>query len=114
MDGRANAKPQAAAGNSTMTEKAQVLYDGHCAFCRKSVSMLGKLDWLKRLEYVDIRQSHSVLETLWVAPERLLEEMHVVAPKGGLYHGFAALRWMAWRLPLLWPIAPLLYIPGVP
>jgi predicted DCC family thiol-disulfide oxidoreductase YuxK len=40
--------------------------------------------------------------------------MHVLAPDGGrLYHGFAALRWLAWRLPPLWPLAPLLYVPGV-
>ena len=41
--------------------------------------------------------------------------MHLLTPDGKrLYHGFGAFRWMAWRLPLCWPIAPLLYVPGVP
>jgi hypothetical protein len=41
--------------------------------------------------------------------------MHVLTPDGRrVYHGFAALRWLAWRLPLLWPLAPLLYLPGIP
>jgi hypothetical protein len=41
--------------------------------------------------------------------------MHVVTPDHRhVYHGFAALRWLAWRLPLLWPVLPLLYLPGVP
>ena len=29
--------------------KAVVLYDGDCPFCRKSVAILRKLDWLDRL-----------------------------------------------------------------
>ena len=44
-----------------------------------------------------------------------MEEMHLITPGAGrIYHGFGAFRWMAWRLPLLWPLAPFLYVPGVP
>jgi len=96
--------------------QAQVLYDGQCPFCLKSVAILKRLDWLGRLIYVNAREAGcfagpgSPLEAA-----RLLEEMHLVAPDGGrVYHGFGAFRWMAWRLPLLWPLAPFLYIPGVP
>lgn len=40
--------------------------------------------------------------------------MHVLTPDGTrLLSGFAALRWLAWRLPLLWPLAPFLYLPGM-
>lgn len=47
-------------------------------------------------------------------PGRFLEEMHVLTPDGTrLLSGFAALRWLAWRLPLLWPVAPFLYLPGM-
>jgi predicted DCC family thiol-disulfide oxidoreductase YuxK len=96
--------------------KAQVLYDGQCPFCRKSVEMLRRLDWLHRLSYVDARDPARLPATREpLDPQRLLQEMHVVPPGGGrAYHGFGALRWLAWRLPLLWPLAPLLYIPGVP
>jgi predicted DCC family thiol-disulfide oxidoreductase YuxK len=89
----------------------------------KSVGIVRRLDWLKRLRYVDARQPAALpgeLRALTqpgspLRPERLLEEMHLLTPGGGrVYHGFAAFRWMAWRLPLLWPIAPLLYLPGVP
>jgi predicted DCC family thiol-disulfide oxidoreductase YuxK len=98
-----------------ITEPARVLFDGACAFCQKSVAMLRKLDWRHRLDYVDFRREDDPrLTGVDVPRERLAEEMHVVTPYGALYHGFAALRWLAWRLPLLWPIAPLLYIPGVP
>jgi predicted DCC family thiol-disulfide oxidoreductase YuxK len=94
--------------------RAQVLYDGQCAFCRKSVELLRRLDWLGRLSYVNARDSSRLPAGAPLEPARLLEEMHVLTPDRHVYHGFGALRWLAWRLPLLWPLAPLLYIPGVP
>jgi predicted DCC family thiol-disulfide oxidoreductase YuxK len=91
-----------------------VLYDGHCAFCRKSIGLLRRLDWLGRLTYADSRDPAQRPAGVSLDPGRLLEEMHVVtAPGGRVLHGFAALRWLAWRLPPLWPLAPLLYLPGV-
>ena len=92
--------------------RAQVLYDGQCELCRRSVRLLRRLDWLGRLSYVDVRtQGNRTALPL----ERLLAEMHLLPPEGSeIYHGFGAFRWMAWRLPLLWPVAPLLFLPGVP
>jgi predicted DCC family thiol-disulfide oxidoreductase YuxK len=95
--------------------KARVLYDGDCALCRKSVGLLRRLDWLGKLDYVNARdESDVVLRRPPVAGAPLLEEMHVLTPAGDLYRGFGAFRWLAWRLPACWTIAPLLYLPGVP
>jgi predicted DCC family thiol-disulfide oxidoreductase YuxK len=96
--------------------KAQVLYDGQCPFCRRSVELLKRLDWLGRLSYVDARDGAQLpAGPPSLDSNRLLQEMHVVTPDHGhVHHGFAALRWLAWHLPLLWPVAPLLYLPGVP
>jgi predicted DCC family thiol-disulfide oxidoreductase YuxK len=95
--------------------RALVLYDGQCAFCRKSVDLLRRLDWLGRLAFADARDPAQVPGGVALDPERLLEEMHVLTADGRrVYHGFGALRWLSWRLPLLWPVAPLLYVPGVP
>ena len=94
--------------------RTQVLYDGQCAFCRKSVALLRRLDWLGRLTYVDARGPSRLPPGASLDPARLLEEMHVLTPDRQVYHGFGALRWLAWRLPPLWALAPLLYIPGVP
>lgn len=95
--------------------KAKVLYDGECPLCRKSVAVLRRLDWFRRLEAVNARDgTQPVLQTPAVAAAPLLEEMHLLTPAGTLHKGFRAFRWMAWRLPLFWLIAPLLYIPGIP
>jgi predicted DCC family thiol-disulfide oxidoreductase YuxK len=94
--------------------RALLLYDGHCAFCCKSVALVRRLDWLDELGYVDVRDPEQMQRChVAVAPERLLEEMHLLTPDGSrVYHGFGALRWMAWRLPALWFLAPLMYLPG--
>ncbi|HWY89002.1 MAG TPA: DUF393 domain-containing protein [Gemmataceae bacterium] len=96
--------------------RAAVFFDGDCAFCRRSIALLQRLDWCRRLVYVNSRDpSNPLLAAPVMAQAPLLEEMHVLTPDGTrLYHGFGALRWLAWRLPPLWLIAPFLYIPGIP
>jgi predicted DCC family thiol-disulfide oxidoreductase YuxK len=98
------------------TGQALVLYDGQCPLCQKSVAILRRLDWLRKLRYGDARDPEQIpVYVPPLDPQRLLEEMHVLTPNGKqVYRGFAALRWMAWRLPLLVPIAPILYLPGMP
>jgi predicted DCC family thiol-disulfide oxidoreductase YuxK len=96
--------------------KAVVLYDGMCPLCLRSVPFLVKLDWLNRLHTQDCRDTpHLPRCEVPLEPKRLLEEMHVVTPdRKHAYAGFAAFRWMAWRLPAVCWLAPLLYLPGVP
>lgn len=86
--------------------KACVYYDGHCPFCLKSVSILKKLDWLQRLDYQNVHGLPFLLP-------KMLDEMHLLTVDG-IYNGFEACRKLTWQLPLLWPLAPFLYIPGVP
>jgi len=96
--------------------RAQVLYDGQCPLCLKSVALLQRLDWLHQVTCVNVRDPEQVpLRDPPLPPQRLLEEMHLITPDGRrVHHGFGAFRWLAWRLPALWPLAPLLYLPGVP
>jgi predicted DCC family thiol-disulfide oxidoreductase YuxK len=95
---------------------AQLLYDGQCPLCLKSVAALKRLDWLGRLHVLDARDPTNLpAREPPLNPDRLLQEMHVLTPDGThVYHGFGAFRWLAWRLPLLWLIAPFLSVPGIP
>jgi predicted DCC family thiol-disulfide oxidoreductase YuxK len=109
--------PGAAAMPADPTDrKAVVLYDGTCPFCQRGVRTLKRLDWLGRLRYQDARDTaHLPPCEAPLDPNRLLEEMHVVAPdRKRAYAGYRAFRWLAWRLPPLWPVAPLMYVPGMP
>lgn len=102
--------------NTATAKSGIVLFDGNCIFCQKSVALLRKLDWLGK---VDIRDCNDPAN--WPATDqplkmdRLLEEMHLVVPGGhATYAGYDAIRWLSWRLPATWLMAPFLYIPGVP
>jgi predicted DCC family thiol-disulfide oxidoreductase YuxK len=103
-----------ATGKETGAGRSLVLYDGECPLCQKSVALLKRLDWLRRLAFAD---SRGELPESWVPldRQRLLEEMHVLTPdRRRVFYGFGAFRWIAWQVPLTWPLLPLLYLPGVP
>ena len=79
----------------TMTQSATqshgvVLFDGNCAFCQKTVGMLKKLDWLKRLEFQNCRDlDHIPANTANLVPEKMIEEMHLLTPdRKKAYAGF--------------------------
>jgi len=96
--------------------RATVIFDGLCPLCQRSVRILRKLDWLGKLRYHDAHDIEHLPECDEpLNPQRLLEEMHVVPAHGRYaYAGFRAFRFMAWRLPTMWLLAPLMYLPGVP
>lgn len=96
--------------------QALVLFDGFCPFCRLSMNSIRRLDWLGTLAWRSFRHPENVPDrNPPLDPIRLEEEMHLISPNGDLVlHGFAAFRYMAWRIPLLLPIAPFLHIPGIP
>jgi len=96
--------------------KAVVLYDGQCPLCRQSVRWLRRLDWLDQFHFQDCRDTaHLPPSEVPLDPQRLLEQMHLVTPgRKRAFVGYRAFRWMAWRMPLTFWFAPLLYLPGVP
>jgi predicted DCC family thiol-disulfide oxidoreductase YuxK len=95
---------------------AIILYDGLCPFCIKNVSLLKRLDWLGRLQFHDCRDTAGIpTNTAHLEPAHMIEEMHVLTPdRTTAYSGFRAVRWVAGRVPILWPLYPLLFIPGMP
>lgn len=101
---------------SAVHKRPQVLYDGDCAFCVQSVRLLRLLDWTRYLDYVDMRQKDQpLIQALGGPSEELLEQMHVLPPgRRELLHGYDAIRWLLWRLPMVCWLAPFLYVPGVP
>lgn len=81
--------------------KGVVLFDGQCPLCQRSVRVLKRLDWLHRLHFQDCRDTANLPPSpVPLDPAKLLEAMHVVTPdRRRAYAGFAAFRWIAWRIP---------------
>jgi len=96
--------------------RLQVLYDGLCPLCCRTVRLLTALDLFTRLEFLDFR--HLDLDDynrrlgLNLALRDLEEEMYVVF-RGKAYRGFGGYRRIALAVPAFWPLAPWLFSPGI-
>jgi predicted DCC family thiol-disulfide oxidoreductase YuxK len=93
-----------------------VLYDGRCSICQRSVRMLKGWDLLDRLNYIDFRTlditAYNEHRGVSLDPVELDKAMHVVW-RGRVTSGFAGCRTIATALPPFWAVVPLLYLPGL-
>jgi len=94
-------------------EKTEVLYDGQCPLCLRSMTLLSYFDWFGRLSYVDVVQHWPELAKRYpeIPREEYLREMFVVCHDGVLRRGFFAFREIFRQLPPLWPALVLFYLP---
>ena len=98
-----------------LSDRGALLYDGQCGFCLESVKRLRVLDvfgWIDPLNFhtqPDLTKLNPALP-----PERCRSEMILIEPNGRVSGGFKAFARMTRRLPTLWPLAPLVSLPGVP
>jgi predicted DCC family thiol-disulfide oxidoreductase YuxK len=93
--------------------KSVVLYDGHCNFCKAQVSNLRRFDLFHRLQFVSLHEPFVSKIYPDLSYDQLMEQMWVVAPNGKRYAGAYSLRYLSRLLPMLWPLAPMMHIPGL-
>lgn len=95
--------------------KLLVLYDGQCGFCRASAGWLRRQDRRRRLDVQAIPDSGDSLSVRGrtLLRDQLLELMHVVDSRGNVFRGFGAWRRLARETPVLMPVWPFLWLPGV-
>jgi predicted DCC family thiol-disulfide oxidoreductase YuxK len=91
-----------------------LVYDGYCPLCIRTMTQLDVLDGARRLRYVDLeRESTRARELLPnVSLDAMREQMAVVTPDGRVMRGFFAFREVSRRLPALWMLVLLMYLPG--
>lgn len=95
----------------TQSASDVVLYDGQCNFCRRQIAHLRRFDGKDRLRFISLHDPSVAIDYPDLSYEMLMEQMWVVSRDGKRYGGADALRYLSRRLPLLWPIAPVLHIP---
>jgi len=99
---------------NTMNEqnrKDVVLYDGQCNFCRSQINILRRLDGRNRFEFVSLHDPQVATSYPSLTFEQLMEQMWIVTPEGAQHGGAYAVRYLSRRLPILWPLAPLMHTP---
>ncbi len=89
-----------------------VIYDGDCRFCRSQIALLRRLDATRRLAFVSLHDPAVARDFPEIPREQLLARMYVVDRAGRARGGAAAVRSLTRRLPLLWPLALPLHVPG--
>ena len=86
-------------------------YDGDCRFCRAAVRLLARLDFGSRVQWADFRELAAPPPGLsWKDLEQAAYLERTGA--GHRYRGFYAFRMLTLRLPPLWVLTPLLWLPG--
>jgi len=91
----------------------QLIYDGYCGFCRASLARLTALDPTGRMEPVDFRGLDVTEIHPGLSPEACHARIHLLEKNGRISAGFHAFRRLTLRLPLLWPLAPFMNLPGL-
>ena len=100
-------------GNRQDHRAAQIIYDGHCKFCRSTIVKLRVMDLFGTLRGVDY-QTHPDVSRLHphLTREIAHSQIHLVEPGGRLSAGFSVFRRLCLKLPMLYPLIPLVYFPG--
>jgi len=90
-----------------------VIYDGQCNFCWGQVDRLRQMDTGgTRLAFLSLHDPRVAQRYPDLTHDQLMEQMYVVDRAGGRHGGADAVRYLSRRLPLLWPFAPILHLPG--
>jgi predicted DCC family thiol-disulfide oxidoreductase YuxK len=90
-----------------------VIYDGQCGFCIRSLRLCRALDVHGALRFHDANARGEVLAAFPELKDADFEHaMFTVDPDRRVARGFFAFRRMFWEGPLMWPLLPLFYFPG--
>jgi predicted DCC family thiol-disulfide oxidoreductase YuxK len=90
-----------------------IIFDGQCGFCIRSLQVVRALDIRESLRFYDANQPGTLELFPDLGGAALAEAMHVHVQGESSHIGFYAFRRVLWSSPLMWPLIPLFYFPGV-
>lgn len=90
-----------------------VLYDDQCPLCTFQMRLLAWLDWCHTVSLLPMSHPRALEAAPGLTREALRAAIHAITPAGRVYRGARCLRFVGLRMPLLVPLALVLWIPGV-
>jgi predicted DCC family thiol-disulfide oxidoreductase YuxK len=90
-----------------------LIYDGHCKFCTASVRKLNRADRRGRLAFLSLHDPEVARRYPDLTHDELMQYMVVIPPDGRRLRGAEVFKYLSTKLPLLYWMAPLLYLPGL-
>jgi len=85
----------------------EMIYDGRCGFCVRSMAWFLAFDGLGQVTVRDFRTAPSAV----VSDAQLEKALYAVLPDGRALAGFEAYRYVVARVPGLWWLVPFFYVP---
>jgi predicted DCC family thiol-disulfide oxidoreductase YuxK len=85
----------------------EMIYDGTCGFCVRSMVWFLAFDGLQQITVRDFRNNPSPV----VSDARMEKALYLVLPDGRALPGFEAYRYVVLRVPGLWWQVPFFYVP---
>jgi predicted DCC family thiol-disulfide oxidoreductase YuxK len=85
----------------------EMIYDGTCGFCKRSMAWFLAFDGLRQIQIRDFRANPSAI----VSDEQMIKALYLVLPDGRALPGFEAYRYVVLRVPGLWWQVPFFYVP---
>src|SRR5262249_55132942 len=89
------------------TGAMEMVYDGRCGFCVRSMAWFLAFDGLAQISVRDFRTNPSPV----VSDAQLEKALYLVLPDGRALPGFEAYRYVVLRVPGLWWQVPFFYVP---
>jgi len=89
-----------------------VIYDHSCRICRTTVAWLNRLDGRDRVAYLPLQDERVGRRYEDLSRSELEKHVYVIDVKGQRWSGAAAVRRLSRKIPALWPLVPLLHLPG--
>ena len=97
---------------NSASEPLNVLYDGDCAFCVRSLRFVKRTDRFGAFRLVDTARPEWRAQFPQIRPEETEAAMLVVTASGEVFSGFYAFRRMLRASPWLWSLWLVFYFPG--
>lgn len=85
----------------------EMVYDGRCGFCVRSMAWFLAFDGLRQVGTRDFRAAPSPI----VSDAQLEKALYLVVPDGRALPGFEAYRFVVLRVPGMWWMIPFFYLP---
>ncbi|MBX9668025.1 MAG: DCC1-like thiol-disulfide oxidoreductase family protein [Candidatus Obscuribacterales bacterium] len=99
--------------HSKLLKPYDLVFDGDCIICVRTVGLIHRMDIFSLVTLHNVHELEYVEWKSEVDLNRAPSEILLREKPGVWVGGFRAFRAIAWRLPWLTPIAPLLYLPGI-
>jgi len=90
-----------------------VLFDDECSLCTFQSRVITWLDWFNTVSLLPISSARVADIAPRLTRFELREAIHCVTPGGRIQRGARCIRHISLRMPLAFPVALLLWIPGI-